>query len=59
MVNKFSDLDPKHFHNADNVNKLEILVDTYSDVIQSQTDLVQELLSIKDMYKEIMSSSSV
>ncbi|XP_065420419.1 zinc finger MYM-type protein 1-like isoform X3 [Chrysemys picta bellii] len=54
---KFSGLDPKHFDNADNVKKLEFLADMYSDVIDSQTKIVEEFLSFKDMYKEIMSTS--
>lgn len=58
VASKFSVLDPKHFDSADNVNKLEFLADTYSDVIDSQTEIVQEFLSFKDMYKEIMSTRS-
>ncbi|XP_050777078.1 zinc finger MYM-type protein 1-like isoform X3 [Gopherus flavomarginatus] len=54
---KFSGLDPKHFDNADNVNKLEFLADRYSDVIDSQTAIVEEFLSFKDMYKDIMITS--
>ena len=52
---KFSCLDPKHFSNADNVTKLESLADMYSDVIESRTEIVQEFLSFRDMYKKIMS----
>jgi len=58
VASKFSGLDPKHFDNADYVNKLEFLADTYSDLIDSQTEIVQEFLSFKDMYKEIMSTRS-
>uniref|UniRef100_A0A8C0IM13 HAT C-terminal dimerisation domain-containing protein n=1 Tax=Chelonoidis abingdonii TaxID=106734 RepID=A0A8C0IM13_CHEAB len=58
MAAKFCGLDPKHFDNADNVTKSEFLVDMYSDVINSQTTIVEELHSFKDMYKEIMSTSS-
>ncbi|KAM9119888.1 zinc finger MYM-type protein 1-like isoform 2-T2 [Pangshura tecta] len=54
---KFSGLDPKHFDNADNVNKLKFLADMYSDVIDSQTAIVEEFLSFKDMYKDIMITS--
>uniref|UniRef100_A0A452GX58 DUF4371 domain-containing protein n=1 Tax=Gopherus agassizii TaxID=38772 RepID=A0A452GX58_9SAUR len=58
VADKFSGLDPKHFDNVNNVNKLEFLADMYSDVIDSQTTIVEEFLSFKDMYKEIMSTSS-
>jgi hypothetical protein len=55
VASKFSCLDPKYCRNADNVTKLESLADIYSDVIESRTDIVQEFLSFKDMYKEIIS----
>ena len=42
----------------DNVNKLECLADTYSDAIDSKTEIVQEFHSFKDMFKEIMSSKT-
>ena len=59
VASKFSCLDPMHFNNtldADNVNKLECLADTYSDAIDSKTKIVQEFHSFKDMFNEIMSS---
>ena len=61
VASKFSCLDPKHFKKTldeDNVNKLECLADTYSDAIDSKTEIVQEFHSFKDMFKEIMSSKT-
>ena len=61
LASKFSCLDPKHFKKTldeDNVNKLECLADTYSDAIDSKTEIVQEFHSFKDMFKEIMSSKT-
>ena len=61
LASKFSCLDPKHFKKTldeDNVNKLECLAGTYSDAIDSKTEIVQEFHSFKDMFKEIMSSKT-
>ena len=61
VASKFSCLDPKHFNNAldaDNVNKLECLADTYSVAIDSKTEIVQEFHSFKDNFKEIMSTKT-
>ena len=61
VASKFSCLDPKHFKKTlveDNGNKLECLADTYSDAIDSKTEIVQEFHSFKDMFKEIMSSKT-
>src|SRR6218665_1132092 len=59
MAFKFSCLHPKRFSGADNVIKLETLADTYLDVIESRTGVVQELLSFKDTHKEITSCSNL
>ena len=40
VASKFSGLDPKHFDKDDSVEKLEFLANMYSDVIESQTDIV-------------------
>ena len=59
VASKFSCLDTNNFNNAldaDNVNKLECLADTYSGAIDSKTEIMQEFHSFKDMFKEIMSS---
>ena len=51
VASKFSCLDPRHFNNA-------LDEDTYSDAIDSKTEIVQEFHSFKDMFKEIMSSKT-
>ena len=54
VASKFSCIDPKPFKKTldeDNVNKLECLADTYSDAIDSKTEIVQEFHSFKDMFK--------
>ena len=61
VASKFSCLDPKPLKKTldeDSVNKLECLADTYSDAIDSKTEIVQEFHSFKDMFKEIMSSKT-
>ena len=57
IASKFCVLDPDNFHKTDNVNKLALLADTYSDVIESQDVIVREFDSFKDMLTEIMNSN--
>ena len=63
VASKFSCSYQKHFNNAldaDNINKLKCLADTYSDSINRKTEIMQEFNSLifKDMFKEIMSSKT-
>ena len=61
MASEFSCSDPKLFDTEDNwknlkhlaVENLEHLTVTYSDVIESGTEIVQKFISPGDMYKDV------
>jgi hypothetical protein len=59
VSSKFCCLDPKHLALDDSLIQLEQLAVTYSDVVDSVTEVVQEFVSFRTFYQEVFSVSSV
>ncbi|XP_059140975.1 uncharacterized protein LOC131928846 [Physella acuta] len=59
VSSKFCCLDPKHFALDDCLIQLQQLAVTYSDVVDSVTEVVQEFVSFRTFYQEVFSVSSV
>ena len=59
VSSKFCCLDPKHFASDDSLKHLEQLALTYSDVIESGAEVVQEFVSFRTFYQEVFSVSGV